>query len=85
MQAVGGTGSYHWSTSDATIATVEESTGKVRSGELGVSTIRVEDVYNHRHSDTAKVGGPTPACHANVLGTRRRASGPPVRSVARGS
>uniref|UniRef100_A0A7E4VU03 Nuclear pore membrane glycoprotein n=1 Tax=Panagrellus redivivus TaxID=6233 RepID=A0A7E4VU03_PANRE len=49
LTATGGTGSYRWSTSDTKIAAVDESRGRLTSGALGHTVVRVEDVFNVAH------------------------------------
>uniref|UniRef100_A0A914ZAI0 Nuclear pore membrane glycoprotein 210 n=1 Tax=Panagrolaimus superbus TaxID=310955 RepID=A0A914ZAI0_9BILA len=49
LRATGGTGSYSWQSNNPRVATVDETRGKLISGEIGESIIRVEDVYNSQH------------------------------------
>ena len=49
LLATGGTGSYSWQSNNPRVSSVDELRGKLTSGEIGETTIRIEDIYNPQH------------------------------------
>uniref|UniRef100_A0AC34EZZ4 Uncharacterized protein n=1 Tax=Panagrolaimus sp. ES5 TaxID=591445 RepID=A0AC34EZZ4_9BILA len=49
LRATGGTGSYSWQSNNPRVGIVDENRGKITTGEIGETIIRVEDVYNSQH------------------------------------
>ena len=55
LRATGGTGNYKWQSESPAIAGIDESKGLLKTGEIGHTVIRVEDVYNPTHFALAQV------------------------------
>uniref|UniRef100_A0A915D0M3 Uncharacterized protein n=1 Tax=Ditylenchus dipsaci TaxID=166011 RepID=A0A915D0M3_9BILA len=55
LKAIGGTGHYHWTSSDVSVSKVNQSSGLVKSSGLGEAVVNVQDVSNHNHYDQAKI------------------------------
>jgi hypothetical protein len=54
LSARGGSGVYHWSIVDTSVATISGA-GTLKSVDIGITTVYVRDVENQRNFDTINV------------------------------